>query len=128
MTALFEKGVRVDEITSNGQAIFEETVFYAESGGQVSDEGIIENQDFKALVSIMSKAPNGQHLHEIEVEYGELKVGDEVTLRVDRQRRLLTMRNHSATHLLQAALNRVLGNDLAQAGSFVGPDYLRFDF
>ena len=128
VTALFEKGVRVDEITSNGQAIFEETVFYAESGGQVSDEGIIENQDFKALVSIMSKAPNGQHLHEIEVEYGELKVGDEVTLRVDRQRRLLTMRNHSATHLLQAALNRVLGNDLAQAGSFVGPDYLRFDF
>ncbi len=126
--ALFIDGVKVDELTSNGQVIFDQTVFYAESGGQVSDTGIIENKDFKANVLLMNKAPNGQHLHDIEVEYGELKVGDQLTLKVNRDSRLLTMRNHSATHLLQAALNKVLGNDLAQAGSFVGPDYLRFDF
>lgn len=126
--ALFIDGVKVDELTSNGQVIFDQTVFYAESGGQVSDTGIIENKDFKANVVLMNKAPNGQHLHEIEIEYGELKVGDQLTLKVNRDSRLLTMRNHSATHLLQAALNKVLGNDLAQAGSFVGPDYLRFDF
>jgi len=128
VTALFIDGEKVDEITSHGQVLFNQTVFYAESGGQVSDEGVIENENFKALVTMMNKAPNGQHLHEVEIEYGELKVGDRVHLSVDAKRRTLTMRNHSATHLLQAALNKVLGDDIAQAGSFVGPDYLRFDF
>lgn len=126
--ALFIDGKRCEQVINTGQVIFDQTVFYAESGGQVSDEGIIISEDFKATIKVMSKAPNGQHLHEIEIEYGELKVGDRVRLVVDDKRRLLTMRNHSATHLLQAALNKVLGNDLAQAGSFVGPDYLRFDF
>lgn len=126
--ALFIDGNKVEELNNNGQVIFDQTVFYAESGGQVSDEGTIVNSDFKANVRSMSKAPNGQHLHEIDIEYGSLKVGDKVKLFVDKNRRLLTMRNHSATHLLQAALNKVLGNELAQAGSFVGPDYLRFDF
>lgn len=126
--ALFIDGNKVEELKNNGQVIFDQTVFYAESGGQVSDEGTIVNSDFRANVLSMSKAPNGQHLHEIDIEYGSLKVGDKVKLFVDKNRRLLTMRNHSATHLLQAALNKVLGNELAQAGSFVGPDYLRFDF
>jgi len=128
VTALFIEGQKVEEISSIGQVMFNQTVFYAESGGQVSDVGLIENKDFKALVSLMSKAPIGQHLHEVEIEYGELRVGDKVTLKVDENKRHLTMRNHSATHLLQAALNKVLGADIAQAGSFVGPDYLRFDF
>ncbi len=128
VTAMFNDGVKVDILSDEGQVMFDQTVFYAESGGQVSDEGMIENHDFKATVRSMIKAPNGQHLHDIEVAYGELKVGDKVTLVVDAQRRHLTMRNHSATHLLQAALNKVLGDDIAQAGSFVGPDYLRFDF
>jgi alanyl-tRNA synthetase len=76
----------------------------------------------------MSKAPHGQHLHHLTLDYGVIKVGDKVQLEIDGVARRSIMLNHSATHLLHRALNDVLGSEVSQAGSYVGPDYLRFDF
>lgn len=125
---LFINGEAVDKITSNGEAIFDRTTFYAESGGQVCDSGEIYNASFKAEVVAVNKAPNKQHLHSIVVTKGQLNVGDECTLSVNRANRNLTMRNHTATHLLQAAIEKVLGVQVKQMGSYVSKDYLRFDF
>lgn len=125
---LFQEGVRVKELSSVGEAIFESTPFYAEMGGQVADNGTIKNEDFEAKVTYVGKAPNGQHLHHIEVLYGTLKEGDEATLSIDSDRRRLIERNHSATHLLHSALGNVLSNHVDQRGSYVDDEYLRFDF
>lgn len=125
---LFINGEAVEKITSKGEAIFDRTTFYAESGGQVCDSGEIYNASFKAEVVAISKAPNKQHLHSIIVTKGQLNVGDECTLSVNRANRNLTMRNHTATHLLQAAIEKVLGVQVKQMGSYVSKDYLRFDF
>lgn len=125
---LFMEGEKVDEVSSSGEAIFKETPFYAEMGGQVADTGTIKNDDFEANVTYVGKAPNGQHLHHIEVLYGTLKVGDEATLSINVRNRRLTERNHSATHLLHTALGKVLNTHVDQRGSYVDMDYLRFDF
>lgn len=125
---LFQNGVKVESIDEKGEAVFEKTPFYAEMGGQVSDTGIITSDGFKALVTYCGKTPSGAHLHEIEVEFGVLKIGQKVTLHIDENRRQLIERNHSATHLLHAALSSVLGSHVRQEGSFVNEEYLRFDF
>ncbi len=128
VVALFKDGVSVNESDGEVSAIFKVTPFYSESGGQVSDLGTIFNKTMQADVHAMSKAPHGQHLHHLHLNYGTLKVGDKVTLAIDERHRRLVTLNHSATHFLHRALNDVLGNDVSQAGSYVGPDYLRFDF
>lgn len=125
---LFKDGSSVSFLDEDGEIIFDKTTFYAESGGQVSDEGEIENKNCKAEVVSVTKAPAGQHLHEIHVEFGTIKLGDEFELKINHLKRELTMRNHSATHLLHAALSQVLGQHVEQKGSFVNEDYLRFDF
>lgn len=128
VTGLFQNGGKVDSLDEDGMMAFDKTPFYAESGGQMSDVGIIEGPSFRAKVVEMSKAPAGQHLHHVVVEYGSAKIGDELTLKVDALHRDLTARNHSATHLLHAALCHVLGTHVDQKGSFNNADYLRFDF
>ena len=125
---LFKDGVRVDSLDEEGEVAFDKTVFYAECGGQVSDKGKIEGKDFSANVVSVSKAPCAQHLHHIEIEFGTIKEGDELTLRIDAKKRALTARNHSATHLLHSAIGHVLGSHVDQKGSYVDENYLRFDF
>ena len=125
---LFKDGVKVDEIDDEGEVIFNKTNFYAEMGGQVADTGSIEGKDAQAEVLNVTKAPNKQHLHHVKMLFGALKVGDEVTLKVDHAKHFAIEKNHSATHLLQSALIKVLGDECRQKGSFVNEEYLRFDF
>lgn len=125
---VFENGVKCDEITSKGEVIFDTTSFYGEMGGQVGDTGVIENEDTYASVADTKNAPNGQHLHFVAIEKGAIRVGDTFTLKVDQNKRALIENNHSATHLLDAALKKVLGEHVAQAGSYVDSERLRFDF
>ena len=126
--ALFKDGKKVDVLTDEGDIIFKETTFYAESGGQVADTGSIENKETALKVTNVIKAPNKQHLHHVEVLYGQVKVGDKLTLKVDEERRMRIMRNHSSVHLLQKALTEVVGDHIAQHGSFVNENYSHFDF
>lgn len=119
------------EAVSEGQAllVFSETPFYAEMGGQVSDHGVIKNQngDIVARVLDVQKAPNGQALHKVEV-LASLAIGTNYVLEVDRIRRHRVMKNHTATHLLHAALHNVIGEHATQAGSLNEQEFLRFDF
>ena len=126
--AMFKDGEQVDSLDEEGDIIVDSTVFYAESGGQVSDIGIMENDSLRLEVSDVVKAPNHQHLHHVRILYGELKVGDKLTLKVDEQKRLFTMKNHSSAHLLQSALISVLGDHVHQEGSYVDEEVVRFDF
>ncbi len=125
---LFKDGVKVDEISDEGEVVFKETNFYAEMGGQVADIGFIENENCRADVVNVTNAPNKQHLHNVKVLYGSIKLGDEFTLSIDKKRHFAISKNHSATHLLQSALIQVLGDDIKQKGSYVDDEYLRFDF
>ncbi len=106
--------------------VLEKTPFYAESGGQVSDKGIIKNGDKTYVVQDVQKLPNGQFLHYLRDN--TLNDGDHVTATVDEDVRKLTMYNHSATHLLFAALREVVGEHVSQQGSNVSSEALRFDF
>ena len=128
VVGLFKDGVKVEELEDEGEIIFEKTNFYAEMGGQVADTGFVENENFKANVLNVTKAPNKQHLHHVKVLYGTIKMGDEIKLVVEKKKHFAIMKNHSATHLLQSALIKVLGNECHQKGSFVNEEYLRFDF
>ncbi|PPA71500.1 alanine--tRNA ligase [Jeotgalibacillus proteolyticus] len=110
------------------QLILTETPFYAESGGQVGDQGVITNDQVKLRVTDVKKAPNGQNLHTAIVEEGTLCQGDTVKAFVDPESRTDITKNHTATHLLHQALKDVLGGHVNQAGSLVQPDRLRFDF
>lgn len=125
---LFKDGVAVEELDEEGDVAFDWTPFYALSGGQVSDAGIIYNEQTRGRVISMAKAPLKQHLHHVELEFGHIRVGDRFHLEIDEKKRKLTARNHSATHLLHAALCEVLGEHVEQKGSFVNEEYLRFDF
>ncbi len=113
---------------SSGVAVLDRTTFYAESGGQVGDRGEIRWVDGRARVVDTQKDTSGTFFHFLEVEQGSLAPGLEVRLAVDLELRLATERNHTATHLLHAALHEVLGEGARQAGSLVAPDRLRFDF
>ncbi len=109
------------------QIVLDRSPFYAESGGQMGDLGTISSEDGAAAVSATRKAAD-IWLHEAAVTTGEMKTGDAVWAQVDEERRRAIMRNHTATHLLHAALRKILGTHVTQAGSLVAPDRLRFDF
>ncbi len=114
-----------------GILIFDRTPFYAESGGQASDTGIGKSDRVFLKITEVKKGFSGDRgaiLHLAQIKKGELKPGDRVSLVVDKDKRKETAIHHSATHLLQAALREVLGLHVKQAGSYVGPDKLRFDF
>jgi alanyl-tRNA synthetase len=111
-----------------GVVILDETVFYAESGGEVGDTGAIVWDGGRARVVDTQKDAAGVIYHFVEVEKGQLSRHARVQLRVDHDQRLAIQRNHTATHLLHAALRQVLGKSVRQAGSLVAPDRLRFDF
>ena len=106
----------------------DKTPFYAESGGQLCDFGVIEFEGGQADVKSVSKTGDGRFSHNVRITKGELSVDCEVKCVVDKKRRMGLMRAHSATHMLQRALREVLGNHVEQAGSLVEPDRLRFDF
>ena len=129
VTGLFIDGIQVDEISDEGDVVFDRSCFYAESGGQAADTGIISNDEVEAEVLDTQKATNSQFLHHVVLKKGaSIKVGDEFKLNIDVNKRIRTMANHSSLHLLQSALIKVLGSHIAQAGSYCGPDYARFDF
>ncbi|WP_456409508.1 alanine--tRNA ligase [Oceanithermus sp.] len=115
------------ETGQGGQVVLDRTPFYAEGGGQVGDSGYLEWPGGRARVVTTKKSKHGLHLHQVEVEEGALEVGTPVRAVVDPERRC-TEKNHTATHLLHAALRAVLGPHVRQAGSLVAPDRLRFDF
>ena len=115
------------EASESGYVVLDRTPFYAESGGQVGDTGVIRTNGVRFAVADTTRG-GGQHLHRGTVEEGALTVGQSVTATVDGERRWNIVRNHSATHLLHAALRRTLGTHVQQRGSRVGPEGFRFDF
>ncbi len=125
-----EDGKRVErlETGTHGRLFAEKSPFYAEAGGQVGDKGKVEWDGGWAEVLTTEKEGDGLVLSEILVKEGSLAEGQQISLEVDQQARTATEANHSATHLLQAALIEVLGDHVKQSGSLVGPDRLRFDF
>lgn len=128
--ALVKDDIRVDSLKAGqtGEIILDTTPFYAEMGGEVGDTGTISSEAFTAEV-IDTKAPEkGLVAHVVTVTSGTITVGENVTAQVDKLRRARISRNHTCTHLLHAALRSVLGSHINQAGSYVGPDRLRFDF
>ncbi len=128
VTGLFIDGKAVDAIDTEGDVIFDRSCFYAESGGQCADTGLIFSEDTEASVSDVKKAPNGQFMHHVKVKKGAIRIGDALNLEINAHDRKLIKANHSSVHLLQAALRKVLGDHIAQAGSYVCKDYARFDF
>jgi len=118
----------VKELDHDGYIILKKTCFYAESGGQVSDTGMIVGKNFKARVLDVFKAPNGQHVHKVKLLDGIITIKDDCDLILDREKREMTEHNHSSVHILQNVLQEVLSHDVHQAGSFVNDDRLRFDF
>ena len=113
-----------DEVT----LILDKTPFYATSGGQASDFGVIKNDKFSSYVNSVNKSKQGIFLHNVDIKSGNISVNDNVFCEIDVDRRLNIMRNHTAAHLLQAALRQVLGSHVEQAGQFVDDKHVRFDF
>ncbi len=129
--ALVRDGVRVDQAEAGDRValLVNQTPFYGESGGQVGDAGAITSSNGMKFVVTETAKPLGLlHVHHGTVEQGRLAVGDTVSLAVDAERRAQVRANHSATHLLHEALRRTLGEHVAQRGSLVAADRLRFDF
>ena len=139
--ALFKGDDQIDrlKIGEQGSVILDKTPFYAESGGQVGDTGVIAGSSknppadaggsaFRAKVNDTYSPVSGLIVHKVTVDQGSIKTGSEVVATVDAEKRDATRRNHTATHLVHAALKEVLGSHVKQAGSVVAPNYLRFDF
>ncbi len=122
------KEVATLEAGESGAVILNQTPFYAESGGQVGDTGVISGDGILLRVTDTQKKAADLFVHSVVVEKGELEAGAALTLEVDHARRTAIRQNHSATHLLHEALRQVLGEHVAQKGSLVAPDRLRFDF
>ncbi|MCQ2445809.1 MAG: alanine--tRNA ligase [Clostridia bacterium] len=108
--------------------LLDKTPFYGEGGGQVGDTGIITGENGLAINVTDTKKRDGQYLHTGKIISGKIAIGDKVEAKIDTLRRAAIARAHSSTHLLQRALRDVVGDHIAQAGSFVEPDHLRFDF
>ncbi len=130
ITAIVKDGAPVEEVGvgEEAQVFFDVTPFYAEKGGQVSDDGIVEQGSSVASVGGVTVVRDNLSSHALKVEKGTLKAGGRAHLAVDRQKRRAIARNHTATHLLQFALRQVLGEHVKQSGSLVERDRLRFDF
>ena len=130
LSVIVADDARHDSVNS-GKAllVFEQTPFYAEMGGQVADHGTISDAAGTVVARVVDvqRAPNGQALHTVEVE-GELVVGANYKLEIDHTRRHRVMKNHTATHLLHAALHNIVGDHAVQAGSLNEQEFLRFDF
>ncbi|PJK08630.1 alanine--tRNA ligase [Lysobacteraceae bacterium NML95-0200] len=128
--ALLKDGKPVSETTAGDElvVILDRTPFYAESGGQVGDTGALENASSRIDVRNTLKLAGQFHGHISQLTSGTLKIGDRLQGRIDANRRQATVLNHSATHLMHAALHQVLGSHAQQKGSLVAPDRLRFDF
>ncbi|GGB49485.1 alanine--tRNA ligase [Fictibacillus barbaricus] len=127
---VLQNGERVSMVASGeeAQVILDVTPFYAESGGQIADQGTIAGKELSLKVKDVQKAPNGQNLHTVIVEKGVLENHMEVDVQVDPETRAKVVKNHTATHLLHQALKDVLGTHVNQAGSLVQEGRLRFDF
>ncbi len=128
VTALVVDGAETDSATGEVAIVTNQTPFYAESGGQQGDTGMISWDGGTASVSDTFKTPAGMFVHRATVTEGEIAVVPSLRLEIDRDRRRRLRSNHSATHLLHEALRHVLGDHVAQKGSLVAPDRLRFDF
>lgn len=130
VTALVKDGKIVDSANQNDECmlIVNQTPFYGESGGQVGDTGVIAGDSFTFEVHDTQKKANGVFVHIGTVTKGKIAINDTAELKVDTKRRSKIRANHSATHLLHEALRETLGNHVAQKGSLVTPDRLRFDF
>ena len=128
--ALVQDGRLVEELHTgqSGQVILDSTPFYAESGGQVGDHGVLTSGSARFEVADTRKQGGSAIAHVGKLVSGTLRKGDQVNAQVDPARRQATVLNHSGTHLLHAALRQVLGTHVQQKGSLVGPDRLRFDF
>jgi alanyl-tRNA synthetase len=130
VAALVKDGKEVPELKKgeSGAVVMNQTPFYAESGGQVGDMGQMSRTGLRLSVTDTQKKAGDLFAHLVKVEEGAVKVGDPLLLVVDHARRSAIRQNHSATHLLHEALRQVLGDHVAQKGSLVAPDRLRFDF
>ena len=130
VTALVKDGKQVSELKKgeSGAVVMNQTPFYAESGGQVGDIGEMRRDGVRATVTDTQKKAGDTFAHMVKVVEGAIKIGDPLLLEVDHARRSAIRSNHSATHLLHEALRQVLGDHVAQKGSLVAPDRLRFDF
>jgi alanyl-tRNA synthetase len=130
VAALVKDGKEVTELKKgeSGAVVMNQTPFYAESGGQVGDTGEMRREGVRVTVTDTQKKAGDMFAHLVKVEDGAIKVGDPLLLDVDHARRSAIRQNHSATHLLHEALRQVLGDHVAQKGSLVAPDRLRFDF
>ncbi|MFA5807005.1 MAG: alanine--tRNA ligase [bacterium] len=128
--AVFRQGARVAFAASGEEAelVTDVTPFYGESGGQAGDTGDVQGDGFTLRVQDTRRVSADQIIHRVKVLSGTLREAEVARLRVDETSRRLTQGNHTATHLLQAALRKILGTHVKQAGSYVGPDKLRFDF
>jgi len=128
--AVIRDGKPVAEIPAGteGEVLLDRTPFYAESGGQVGDRGRLSADNVRAVVLDTRKPVEGICIHRVRVAEGILRPSATVSASVDRERRLSTMRNHTATHLLHAALRNIVGEHVKQAGSYVSDERLRFDF
>ncbi|MEM6747145.1 MAG: alanine--tRNA ligase [Pseudomonadota bacterium] len=130
LTAIIKDGEKVENASAGDEIMFlaNQTPFYGESGGQCGDAGDASTEAGAKVVITDTKKKHGLHIHVAKVIDGTLTIGEEIDLRVDGARRDRVKSNHSATHLVHAALRNVLGEHVTQKGSFVGPDGFRFDF
>lgn len=131
ITAIIQDDQEVERLDKGQEAwiVFNRSPFYAEMGGQIADKGgLYDGIDMIAVVQDVKKMPNGQFMHKVHVNDMPLNLNQSYTLKVDEQGRHETNQNHTATHLLHQGLKQILGSHANQAGSYVGPDRLRFDF
>jgi alanyl-tRNA synthetase len=130
VTALVKDGEQVDTLAEgeSGFVVMNQTPFYAESGGQIGDQGEAVGEGIQLTVNDTKKLVGKVFAHAVDLKEGSLKIGDVLDMRVDHARRSSIRSNHSATHLLHEALRETLGTHVAQKGSLVAPDRLRFDF
>ena len=121
--------IATDEEAKDGVlVVLDKTPFYAEMGGQAADHGVLNSADCSLRVLDVKKTPKGYYVHTCVLESGIVKVGDHLTAQVDKEYRMAIARNHTATHLLQAALREVLGDHVHQAGSYQDAEITHFDF